>query len=393
MKQLFKVPFSSRSHYYTNSEIKRVTSVMKNAETLTQGKYLKKFEKDFNLYISGKYCFGVNSATSALEICAQMCLLKKNDEVIVPSHTYTSSAYPFIKQGAKIVWCDIDLETRVISANTIEKCITKKTKVIVIPHLYGFCADMLKIMRLAKKYALLVVEDTAQAIGTEIKTKKAGTFGDFGVFSFHSHKNISTLGEGGMLHVKNKKYADIIPLLRHNGHVNYNYDRNEYWKPAMGNLDIPIINGKYLIPNNFCIGEVECALGSELIKRVDKMNLLKRNRASYFIDRLKKYQNLIFHKEKTNRHNYHLLAACDAGGKRDKFISEMANIEKIQCVVQYMPLNRYPLYKKLGFGKSNCPNADYFFDNMISFPFQSTLSNSQFEMILDSTIKVLKRIY
>ena len=161
----------------------------------------------------------------------------------------------------------------------------------------------------------------------------------------------------------------------------------------MGNLDVPMMNGKYLIPNNFCIGEVECALGSKLLKRVDKMNLLKRKRAFYFIDKLKSYQNLNFHREKTNRHNYHLLAAYDSGGKRDKFISEMASIEKIQCIVQYLPLNRYPLYKKLGFGKSVCPNADYFFDNMISFPFQSTLTDNQFEILLDSTIKVLKRIY
>jgi dTDP-4-amino-4,6-dideoxygalactose transaminase len=393
MRNKFKIPFASRSHSYTKSEIDNVVKVMKEASTLTQGPYLKKFEENFSKFIGSSYCFAVNSATSALELSAQLCQLKKNDEVIIPSHTYTSSAYPFIKTGAKIIWCDIDPKTRVINVNTIKKCITKKTKVIVAPHLYGYCIDMPPIIKLAKQKKILVVEDVAQAIGTSIDNKKAGTFGDFGIFSFHSHKNITTLGEGGMLIVKDKAYADIIPMLRHNGHCEFKYRRDKYWIPAMGNVDLPSLKNENIIPNNFCIGEVECALGIQLLKRVNKINKFKQDRALYFIDSLKQYDQLEFHRVKSRRHNYHLLIALEKSGKRDDFIEKMSNEEKVQCVVQYYPLNRYPLYQKLGFSKANCPNADYFFDNMISFPFQETLSDNQFNRMIDSTLKVLKKIY
>ncbi len=393
MLKNYKIPFASRSLSYTNQEIDVVKEVMKHSKTLTQGFYLQKFENDFKKNVGGKYSFAVNSATSALELTAQLCQLKKGDEVIIPSHTYTSSAYPFIKQGAKIVWADIDLETRVISGETIKKCLTKKTKVIVAPHLYGYCIDIQSIYKIVKNKKILIVEDAAQAIGSSFKNKQAGTFGDFGIFSFHSHKNISTLGEGGMLVVKDKKYADIIPMLRHNGHCDFNYSRKDYWSPAMGNLDLPRLKGSNIIPNNFCLGEAQSALGSILLKRIKKINEKKRKRAIYFIDKLKNFENIRFHRVDTNRHNYHLLVALDHGGKRDNFISMMSSEKKIQCAVQYYPLNRYPLYKKLGFGKADCPNANYFFDNMISFPFQQTISDNQFEYLLESSIKTLKKLY
>ena len=393
MVKKFKIPFASRSHEYTERDIRCVNQVMKNAETLTQGIYLKRFESDFKNIIGGNYCFAVNSATSALELTAQLCQLKKGDEVIIPSHTYTSSAYPFIKQGAKIVWADIDLKTRVINKDTIKNCITDKTRVIVAPHLYGYCIDIPSIIKITKNQNILIVEDAAQAIGSVLKNKKAGTFGDFGIFSFHSHKNISTLGEGGMLVIKNKKYANILPMLRHNGHTNFDFKRKNYWQPAMGNLDLPELRGNHLIPNNYCIGEAQSALGSSLLKRLDKINEKKRLRALYFMDCLKNYESLSFHRVKSQRHNYHLLVALENRGNRNLFISKMAEEEKIQCAVQYFPLNRYPLYQKLGFGKSNCPNADYFFDNMISFPFQQSITDNQFEQIIESSIRVLKNIY
>ena len=393
MLKTYKIPFASRSLSYTKQEIDVGSKVLKHSKTLTQGFYLKKFENDFKEYIGGNFAFAVNSATSALELTAQLCQLKKGDEVIIPSHTYTSSAYPFIKQGAKIVWADIDLKTRVVNGETISKCLTKKTKVIVAPHLYGYCIDIPSIYKIIEDKKILIVEDTAQAIGTSFRNKQAGTFGDFGIFSFHSHKNISTLGEGGMLVVKDKKYADIIPMMRHNGHCDFKYNREKYWSPAMGNLDLPSLRGSSIIPNNYCLGEAQSALGSILLKRVKKINDMKRKRAIYFIDKLKNFENIRFHRVNSNRHNYHLLVALDCGGKRDDFISIMASDKKIQCAVQYYPLNRYTFYKKLGLGKSNCPNADYFFDNMISFPFQQTISDSQFEYLLDSSVKTLKKLY
>lgn len=389
----FKINFSGIGHKYTQYEIAVVVEAMQNADPLTQGKYRDTFEQKFCEYNGNKYAFSVCNATAALELAAQLCIFKKDDEIVAPSHTFTSSVYPFVKKGAKVVWADIDLDSRVVTLESIKKCVNPKTKAIVVVHLYGFIIpDIQKIADFAKENNILLIEDVAQAMGTSIEGKKAGTFGDFGIFSFHSHKNITTLGEGGMLTVKEKKYADIIPMLRHNGHCGFDYEREHYWQPAMGDLDLPSLDGENLFPNNYCLGEVECALGAKLLDRIDEMNAQKRERAVKFIDALKEFDDLIFHRVEDDRHNYHLLVAYVKNSKRDEIMKKLVYDKKIKCVVQYYPLNRYPFYQKLGFGEANCPNADEFFDNMISFPFQHWMSDENFDYMLQSAKEVLKGI-
>ena len=389
----FKISFIGRAHKYTKEEQNIVIEAMNSAIPLTQGKYQQAFEYKFSDYIGTKYSFAINNATAGLELSAQMCQFKEGDEFICPSHTFTASAYPFIKKGGTPVWADINRDTRVVSLETIKACVTKKTKAIVVVHLYGLIIPEIKqIANFCKENNILLIEDVAQAMGTEIDGKKAGTFGDFGVFSFHSHKNMTTLGEGGMLVVKDKKYADILPMLRHNGHCGWEFERVNYWTPAMGNVDLPQLNGEYLMPNNYCLGEIECALGAKLLDRLEDINQNKRDRAIKFIDELSEFSLLKFHRESSNRHNYHLLVAEVENNKRDIFMKKMSEEKSIQCVVQYYPLNRYDFYKKLGFDSANCPNTDKFFDNMVSFPFHHMMSDDDFEYILKSTKEVLEEI-
>ena len=389
----FKISFSGRAHKYTQEEKDVILEAIENAVPLTQGKYQHEFQEKFSTYNGSKYCFAVNNATAALEMSAQLCQFHEGDEFICPSHTFTASAYPFIKKGAKPVWADIEKETRVVSLDTIKKCITPNTKAVVVVHLYGFIIpDIQDIANFCKENNLLLIEDVAQAMGTRTNNKMAGTFGDFGVYSFHSHKNMTTLGEGGMLVVKEKKYADVIPMLRHNGHCGWEIDRPNFWTPAMGNVDLPKFNDEYIMPNNYCLGEVECALGSKLLERLDAINSQKRERAIRFIEALSSSNLLSFHKVNSIEHNYHLLVATVNDGKRDKFLEKISQEKQIQCVVQYYPLNRYDFYKKLGFGEANCPNADMLFDNMVSFPFHHMMSDEDFEYMLKSTKEVLEEL-
>src|SRR5262249_20021141 len=150
------------------------------------------------------------------------------------------SAIPFARAGARLVWADIDPDTRVVTAETIRARVSMHTRVIVVVHLYGLVCDMDPIMALAKEHDLLVVEDAAQALGARYKGHAAGTIGDFGCFSFHTHKNITTLGEGGMLAVASPEQAALVPGLRHNGMRAYGGDRERYWVPAMSDVDFDI---------------------------------------------------------------------------------------------------------------------------------------------------------
>lgn len=388
----FRIPFSGRAHRYNRDEIDAVIEAMHGTDTLTQGRYKDEFETRFGRYIDAKDCFAVCNATAGLELAAQLCQFENGDEIIAPAHTFTASVYPFIKHGARVVWADIDLKTRVVTAETLAAKISSSTKAILVVHLYGYCAEMPAIMELARRRNLLVIEDAAQALGTEIDERKAGSFGHMGIFSFHSHKNVSTLGEGGILSVRDASMAEIVPMLRHNGHRPFDYARPDYWIPAMGNVDLPELNGKRLLPNNFCLGEVECALGIKMLDRIDSMNDEKRSRALRFIDTLSPFFALEFHRVENRRHNYHLLVARMTSGKRDAFIRRMAYEKQIQCIVQYYPLNRYDFYVKLGLGSADCPNTDLFYDNMVSFPFHHWLKADDFEYMIQAASDVLSEI-
>jgi len=389
----YKIPFSGRAHTYTGEEIEVALQAMQHAIPFTQGAYQDEFQERFCEYSGAAHAFALCNATAALELSAQLCRFKPGDEVIIPAHTFTSSAYPFLKKGARIVWADIDLHTRVVTPETIQKCITDRTKAVVVVHLYGYAADMPAIMEVARDHGLIVIEDTAQALGSRIEGKLAGTFGDYGVYSFHSHKNITTLGEGGMLTVRDPDVARIIPMLRHNGHCAFDYERERYWIPAMGNVDLPELHGEPLWPSNYCLGEVECALGSKLLERIDRMNQEKRERALRFIDAMGDFPELEFHRVEDDRHNYHLLVARVTNGKRDTIMQKLAEDEGIQCVVQYYPLYRYDLYRKASQGAAECPNTDDFFDNMISFPFHHMMSDEDFETMIAATRRVLTSLH
>lgn len=391
-----KINFSGRSIDYTEDEINVVVEAMRRAPTLTQGEYQRAFEQKFARYqgVAEGSCFAVNNGTSALEMAAALCQFKPGDEVIIPSHTFTATAYPFIKAGATPVWADIDPKTRVATAETIARVVTPRTKAVVPVHLYGYVADMPEISALCRERGLICVEDAAQAIGSEIDGAKAGSFGDLAIFSFHSHKNLTTLGEGGMLYVRDPGKADLVPLLRHNGHCPYPEPRPNYWEPAMGNVDLPSLDGEPIMPGNYSVGEIECALGAKLLDRIDQINAEKRARAIRFIDGLADFPELEFHRVDDKRHNYHLLAARMTTGreKRNQFIERMLNDKGVKCVVQYLPLNRYDFYKKLGYGAADCPNADAFFDSMISFPFQHTLRDDELDYMLASAREVLRSL-
>ena len=381
----FRVPWSGRGSVYTEGEVAAVVEAMRNADPQTQGRYQSEFESAFSAYIGSQNAFAVTSCTGALELSALLCRLKPGDEVITPAHTFAASVIPFARAGARLVWADIDEGSRVVTAETIAPLLTSRTRVIVVVHLYGLVCDMDPIMELAKKHGIIVVEDAAQAMGARYRGRQAGTVGDFGCFSFHTHKNITTLGEGGMLTVQSGEDASLVPGLRHNGMRAYSSDRPRYWIPAMSDVDFDI-DGVW--PYNFCLGEVQCALGTRMLTRLDAINAERAARASSFMRALAEYPELIFQKvPKGCGHTWHLLTArydgSDFGVSRDQFLETLAFSAGLKAVVQYYPLYRYPMFQKAGFGHANCPETDRFFDNMVSFPFQQWMPTMQFELMID----------
>ena len=385
-----KINWSGKSHNLNDKEKKYLFNMLDKADVLTQGPELNKFEDSLRSYLGSENIFCMSSAAAALEIISDLLDIKKGDEIIIPAHTYCATAIPFAKKGAKIIWADINLKTRTIDVDDVGRKISKKTKAIVIVDLYGYAVDIRPFKKFGKK--IKIIHDCAQSIGANYLNKKTGILADFACYSFHSQKNITTLGEGGAIYVKNKKLANAVKGLRHNGHRPYSSKRKSYWKPAMVNLELDIKN---IWPHKFTLSEIQCAAGHLLLKRLDSLNNIRIKRAKKIIKELHG-QTLDFNIDNANnRHVYHLLTAYVNPSKkisRDKIINMLYKKYNIQSIVQFYPLYKYPLFKKMGLGKAKCPNTELFYKNMISFPFHVWLSESQIKYMTSSIKKCISNL-
>ena len=197
-------------------DVRRAVNKVLRSGNLTQGPEVAAFENEFSRFVNERECVAVNSGTSALHLALLSLGIGAGDEVIIPSFTFAATANSVALTGAKPVFVDIDINTYNIDPNLIEKAITPSTKAIQVVHLYGLPADMTKIVEIAKRHNLLIIEDAAQAHNASINGQPVGTFGDAAAFSFYPTKNM-TSGEGGMIVFKDKEAARLARLYRNQG--------------------------------------------------------------------------------------------------------------------------------------------------------------------------------
>jgi perosamine synthetase len=197
-------------------DVRRAVNKVLRSGNLTQGPEVLAFEREFSLLVNERECVAVNSGTSALHLALLSLGIGVGDEVIVPSFTFAATANSVALTGAKPIFVDIDINTYNIDPSLIEKAITPKTKAIQVVHLYGLPADMIRIVEIAKRHDLLIIEDAAQAHSASINDQPVGTFGDAAAFSFYPTKNM-TSGEGGMIVFKDKEAARLARLYRNQG--------------------------------------------------------------------------------------------------------------------------------------------------------------------------------
>ena len=195
---------------------KKIISLIRS-NSFIGGKQVEDFEKQFAKFTQSKYCVSVGNGTDALEIALESLNIKRGYEVILPVNTWISTAEIVIRNGLKVVFCDINLNDYSINFEDLKNKISKKTKLIIPVHLYGNPADMTKIMKIAKKRNIKIIEDCAQAHGATINKKQVGTFGELGTFSFYPGKNLGAFGDGGCIVTNNKRYAELCQRIRNHG--------------------------------------------------------------------------------------------------------------------------------------------------------------------------------
>jgi len=231
---LFNIPLN------IGSELKYIKKSIKNRHISGDGEFTKKCNKWFEVNLKCKKVLLTTSCTHALEMSVILIDIQPGDEVIMPSYTFVSTANAFILRGAKIVFIDVRPDTMNIDENLIEKAVTKKTKAIIVVHYAGVSCEMEKIIELAEKYNLFIIEDAAQGIMSRYKNQYLGTIGDLGCLSFHETKNI-TCGEGGALLINNEKFIERAEIIREKG-----TDRSKFFKGQVDKYTWIDIGSSYL---------------------------------------------------------------------------------------------------------------------------------------------------
>lgn len=321
------------------------------------GQEVLKFEKDFARYLEVKHVIGVGNGMEAIEIALLALGIKKGDEVITTSLSAAATALAIKAVGATPVFADIDKYCH-IDPKEIERKISKKTKAILPVHLYGQAADMSKIMALAKKYKLEVIEDCAQAHGAQFKGKRVGSLGIAGCFSFYPTKNLGAYGDGGAIATNNAELADKMRMIRNYG------QKNRYEHPIYG------LNSR--------LDELQAGILSVKLKQLDSENKKRNAIAKLYRQGLKQVGGLKLPEERGFvSHVYHLFVIETTNRNS---LQEFLREKGIPTIIHY-PI---PIYKQKAFATSNklnLPETKRVTDKILSLPCHPYLTNKEVRYI------------
>lgn len=378
-----QIPF--HKPFITDDEIKAVTEAINNG-WLTMGPKTIEFENQFKQFLKSKEAVAVNSCTAALHLALECINLKKNEEVIVPSITHTSTAEVVGYFNARPVIIDVERDTHLIDAAKIENKITKKTRAIIPVHYAGQPADIDTLSEIALKYNLYIIGDAAHAFPSKYKDKYIGTTGDITCFSFYATKPLST-GEGGMATTENKDWADRMRILRLHGVSRDAWKREEYvntWE-----YDVLYAGFKYNTT------DMSAAMGIEQLKKADDLLRRRERIADKYDNAFRDNDGLYLYKIKDQRqtswHLYPLKLNLDyLSIDRDRFIIEMKN-RGIATSVHYIPLYRFTYYKKFGYNPADFPESEYIFQRTFSLPIYPGMSDDEVDYVCDSVLDIIKK--
>ncbi len=308
------------------NEFKSLKKVVLSGKFVS-GENVEIFEKDYAKFIGTKYAVAVNSGTAALHASLASLGLKKGDEVIVPAISFVSSATAILHQGCIPVFCDVNLENYCMCPTSLEKNITKRTKAIIPVHFAGSSCEMKKIIKIAKKYKIKIIEDCAQAHGTKYFGKNVGTFGEVSCFSFYATKHMTT-GEGGILCTDNKNIRDFCRSFRNHGMK----DRDTHFQ----------------LGYNFRMSELNAAIGRVQLKKLNQINQKRVKNSLYLLENLKNQKNKIkwFQIQEPIKEIYHTYFWCPI-----RIISKKISIDEVKNKLKKRGIEirsryKFPLYRQ-----------------------------------------------
>ncbi len=371
------IPFNKP--FLTGKEAHYIYKAVSSGKLSGNGMFTKECQLFFEENYGFKKALMTTSCTDALEMCAILCDVKPGDEVIVPSYTFVSSALAFVRQGAKIIFADSCSHNPNIDPDKIEALITDKTKVIVPVHYAGVACDMDKIMAIAAKYNLLVVEDAAQAIDSYYNGRPLGSIGHMAAFSFHETKNIIA-GEGGLLAINDERFIRRAEIIWEKG-----TNRSEFFRGEVNKYGW-VDTGSSFLPSE--------TISAFLFAQLENLELIQNRRKDIW----NKYKDGLNHLEEAgllklpnlpeystnNAHMFYLV--CSSLEERTALIKHLKD-NGICAVFHYLSLHLSDYYRANNNDIPNLPNCDRFADCLVRLPLFFELNNGEVETIISSICK------
>lgn len=366
-----------------DKDIEAVVELLKG-DFLTTGPTVSEFENKVAEFVGAKYGVAVSNGTAALHMACNAAGIGPGDEVLVPAITFAASSNCVLYCGGTPVFVDIDPKTYNIDINKIEEKITEKTKAIIPVDFSGQAVDMDKILEVAEKYNLLVIEDSAHALGSEYKNRKVGTKAHMTEFSFHPVKPVTT-AEGGIIVTDDEKLYEKMMLFRSHG-----ITRN---KELMDEDHGPWYYEQVDLGYNYRLTDLQCALGISQMDKLDSFIARRREIVSKYNEAFSELEeiNTPFEEEFSNSgwHIYVITLNLDKLAVGRKEVFEALQKENIGVNVHYLPVYLHPYYKSLGYEKGLCPVAEDIYNRMITLPLFPAMTENDVQDVITAVKKVI----
>ena len=373
-----KVKFPAYQPWISKDDKRIVNKTLKQS-MLTLGPQLEKFEMDFCKYTKSKYAVAVSNGTAALHLSLKALGIKKCDEVIIPDLTFVADASAILASNAKPVIVDINRNNFFLSITNLKKNITKRTKAIIPVHIYGQVCNIDEVLDVARENDLKIIEDCAHAVGTFHNSKHVGTLGDTGCFSFYPTKNITT-AEGGMVITNSKKIAEKVRRLRSHGMSRSLKSRYSSGYPWVFDITEP--------GYNYRLDEIRAALGISQLKRIKKINELRKNAALYYDSKLQNIPGIVLPDMVNDKtHSYHLYTiriTKPFKSSRNQLFKKLKQAG-IRTTVYWMPIHKYSAFRKFAHS-SNVKNTSKVYNEILALPLFPNISKKH----QDSVINIIK---
>jgi len=371
--------------HITQAEIDEVVDTLRNG-WLTTGPKTKRFEREFARKVDAPYAVAVNSATAAMHLALDAIGLQPGDEVIVPVYTFTASAEVIIYFRARPVFVDVDPVTCNLNPLRLEKCITPRTRAIIVVHIAGLPAEMDSILSIARAHNLPVIEDAAHAFPTRYRGRMIGSMGDLTAFSFYATKTLST-GEGGMLTTANAEYAERASMQSLHG------ISRDAWKrySAEGSWYYEVIQAGY----KYNMTDIAAALGLHQLARCDWLLERRQTIAKRYTEVFSQWPELVTPPDPPHvEHAWHLymlrLQLDRLTITRDAFIQELARAN-IGTSVHFIPLHLHPFYRETcQLVPGDFPVALDIYQRVISLPIYPGMSDDDVEDVIAAIGRIIE---